>query len=331
MALRLLLWPAAVLNMIALAAATAPSDPREMALGPARLNQHDHNNNHARRAVHHHRKHLSRRRIKNESRREAPAYAARQVRDSREAHRRWFRRLEDDGKGELARRAAPSSVPVVCQGTVTAYQQCGGMGWSGDTCCIPGYTCVVSDAYYSQCRPVATTTTTSATTSTSSSASPTPSGCTGAQVAYGQCGGVGYSGDTCCPVAMQSRHVSVVVFDDHDQQLFDYDDEDDHDDFALRDAHGLFRSAGRIRSMRRHRLERSDLLYFGMDLHVLERLLLAMPSRCFIVDDADAELNVLLVLFVINNEIDIDNLDNDIDVEIDHLDDHLDDHHNFVC
>lgn len=132
-------------------------------------------------------------------------------------------------------------------------------------------------------------------------------------------------------VAMQSRHVSVVVFDDHDQQLFDYDDEDDHDDFALRDAHGLFRSAGRIRSMRRHRLERSDLLYFGMDLHVLERLLLAMPSRCFIVDDADAELNVLLVLFVINNEIDIDNLDNDIDVEIDHLDDHLDDHHNFVC
>ena len=58
---------------------------------------------------------------------------------------------------------------------------------------------------------------------------------------------------------------------------------------------------------------------------------LAMPSRCFIVDDADAELNVLLVLFVINNEIDIDNLDNDIDVEIDHLDDHLDDHHNFVC
>lgn len=150
MALRLLLLPAAVLNMIALAAATTgPLDPRdEMALGPARLNQHDHNN-HARRAVHHHhhRKHLSRRRIKNEARREAPAYAARQVRDSREAHRRWFRRLEDDGEGELARRAAPSSVPVVCLGTVTAYQQCGGMGWSGDTCCIAGYTCVVSDAY----------------------------------------------------------------------------------------------------------------------------------------------------------------------------------------
>lgn len=144
MALRLLLLPAAVLNMIALAAATAPLDPREMALGPARLNQHD--SNHARRAVHHHRKHLSRRRIKNESRREAPAYAARQVRDSREAHRRWTRRLEDN-EGELARRAAPSALPVICLGTVTAYQQCGGMGWSGDTCCISGYTCVVSDAY----------------------------------------------------------------------------------------------------------------------------------------------------------------------------------------
>lgn len=73
---------------------------------------------------------------------------------------------------------------------------------------------------------------------------------------------------------MQSRHPSVVIFDDHEQQLFDHDD-DDHpnNNFALRDAHRLFGSAGRIRSMRRHRLERSDLLYFGMDLHVLERLL----------------------------------------------------------
>lgn len=71
---------------------------------------------------------------------------------------------------------------------------------------------------------------------------------------------------------MQSRHSSVVIFDDHEQQLFDHDDHL-NDDFALRDAHGLFRPAGRIRSMRRHRLERSDLLYLRMDLRSLERLL----------------------------------------------------------
>ena len=46
-------------------------------------------------------------------------------------------------------------------------------------------------------------------------------------------------------------------------------------------------------------------------LHLHRRL--AMPSRCFIFDDAYAELNVLIVLVV---------LDNDNDVENDNLDDH---------
>lgn len=223
MALRLLLLPAAVLNMIALAAATAgaaDSDSAGLAMPPPSRTKHDHPHH---RAVHH-RKHLSRRRIKHGDHREAPAYAARQVRDSREAHRRWFQRM-DDPEGELVRRAEPSSNAVICLGTAGAYQQCGGMGYSGDTCCIAGYSCVVGDAWCetlpfrlqsgtghtklttscptdSQCKPIATTTTTtSAASSTTSSASPSqsPTGCTGAQVAYGQCGGVGYTGDTCCP------------------------------------------------------------------------------------------------------------------------------------
>ncbi len=55
-----------------------------------------------------------------------------------------------------------------------------------------------------------------------------------------------------------------------------------------------------------------------------------MPSRRFILDDAYAELNVLFVLFVLDIEIDLDNLDNLV------LDDHIeiddfDHHYNFVC
>lgn len=50
-----------------------------------------------------------------------------------------------------------------------AYAQCGGQGFTGDTTCVSGYTCVVSNAYYSQClpgsntaKPVTSTTKTSA-------------------------------------------------------------------------------------------------------------------------------------------------------------------------
>lgn len=34
-----------------------------------------------------------------------------------------------------------------------AWGQCGGTGWSGDTTCVSGSTCVVQNAYYSQCVP----------------------------------------------------------------------------------------------------------------------------------------------------------------------------------
>merc|ERR1719458_1995258 len=34
-----------------------------------------------------------------------------------------------------------------------AYQQCGGMGWAGPTCCQPGCKCSGSGGYYSQCTP----------------------------------------------------------------------------------------------------------------------------------------------------------------------------------
>ncbi|KAK1232315.1 hypothetical protein PQX77_004566 [Marasmius sp. AFHP31] len=34
-----------------------------------------------------------------------------------------------------------------------AWGQCGGIGWSGATTCVSGYTCAVVNPYYSQCTP----------------------------------------------------------------------------------------------------------------------------------------------------------------------------------
>ncbi|KAI0873900.1 carbohydrate-binding module family 1 [Hypoxylon argillaceum] len=64
------------------------------------------------------------------------------------------------------------------------YGQCGGTGWTGDTTCASGYTCVYSNAYYSQCLPgtassstttrISTTTTTTLATSTRTTTASTP-------------------------------------------------------------------------------------------------------------------------------------------------------------
>jgi len=47
-----------------------------------------------------------------------------------------------------------------------AYAQCGGIGWTGATSCVSGYSCSVVNAYYSQCLPgsAASSSTTAATT-----------------------------------------------------------------------------------------------------------------------------------------------------------------------
>ncbi|KAF8071786.1 endo-1,4-beta-xylanase A precursor [Lyophyllum atratum] len=36
----------------------------------------------------------------------------------------------------------------------SAWGQCGGIGWTGPTTCVSGYTCTVGNPYYSQCLPV---------------------------------------------------------------------------------------------------------------------------------------------------------------------------------
>ncbi|KAG9248614.1 putative 1,4-beta-D-glucan cellobiohydrolase C [Calycina marina] len=45
-----------------------------------------------------------------------------------------------------------------------AYAQCGGLGFSGATTCISGYTCTYQNEYYSQCLPGSASPTTTATT-----------------------------------------------------------------------------------------------------------------------------------------------------------------------
>ena len=49
--------------------------------------------------------------------------------------------------------------------------QCGGIGWSGATCCTSGNTCVYQNDWYSQCLPGAAVTTTSTKASTTSTTS----------------------------------------------------------------------------------------------------------------------------------------------------------------
>ncbi|THH12649.1 hypothetical protein EW146_g7498 [Bondarzewia mesenterica] len=61
---------------------------------------------------------------------------------------------------------------VIFAGTVwaqTEYGQCGGIGWAGATTCPDGWTCTISNDYYSQCLPGAATTGTPTSTVSSTS------------------------------------------------------------------------------------------------------------------------------------------------------------------
>ncbi|KAJ4481237.1 hypothetical protein J3R30DRAFT_2424303 [Lentinula aciculospora] len=76
-----------------------------------------------------------------------------------------------------------AALALQIQAQSPAWGQCGGIGWSGATTCVSGYTCVETNTYYSQCIPgTATSTSTpttssgSSTTATSTSTGATPTG-----------------------------------------------------------------------------------------------------------------------------------------------------------
>jgi len=129
-------------------------------------------------------------------------------------------------------RTTPSSKPTeVKKCENQAWSQCGGIGFSGETCCRKGYYCKEINEYYFQCVPNETTTTTSnrkttttrytttttikttkktttkknttttttknTTTNNSNNSSNTGSACTNGP--WDTCGGIDYKGSTCCP------------------------------------------------------------------------------------------------------------------------------------
>ncbi|KAL9115760.1 MAG: hypothetical protein Q9227_000128 [Pyrenula ochraceoflavens] len=49
--------------------------------------------------------------------------------------------------------AALLLAPLAAYAQQAAWGQCGGIGWTGATTCVSGYTCQVSNSYYSQCVP----------------------------------------------------------------------------------------------------------------------------------------------------------------------------------
>ncbi|EPS35402.1 hypothetical protein H072_11242 [Dactylellina haptotyla CBS 200.50] len=76
-------------------------------------------------------------------------------------------------------------IVVGVQAQAQAWAQCGGIGWTGPTTCVSGWTCVYSNPYYSQClqgssssTTAVTTTSRTTTTSTSSRTTTPPSGTT---------------------------------------------------------------------------------------------------------------------------------------------------------
>ncbi|SPO03291.1 probable cellulose 1,4-beta-cellobiosidase II precursor [Cephalotrichum gorgonifer] len=76
----------------------------------------------------------------------------------------------------LALATAALAVPIEeRQSCSSTWAQCGGIGWTGPTCCSSGNTCVEQGPYYSQCLPASQVTTTKTSTSsagTSSASSP---------------------------------------------------------------------------------------------------------------------------------------------------------------
>eukprot|EP00752_Nemacystus_decipiens_P013639 g12092.t1 len=84
-----------------------------------------------------------------------------------------------------------------CTTPVEPYEQCGGVDYTGSTCCTEGYACTErgEDGCFLQCRP-ASTENESTPSPIAAMEEPTDQDCSGA---YGQCGGNNYTGATCCP------------------------------------------------------------------------------------------------------------------------------------
>ncbi|CAF1102542.1 unnamed protein product [Rotaria sp. Silwood1] len=91
-----------------------------------------------------------------------------------------------------------SSSSSANQGCSALWGQCAGIGWTGPTTCCAPYVCTYSNDWYSQCLQGPTQP-----PSSSSSSSSANQGCS---ALWGQCGGIGWTGPTCC-----SQSICVVT------------------------------------------------------------------------------------------------------------------------
>ncbi|KAF9024347.1 cellulase CEL6B [Hymenopellis radicata] len=83
----------------------------------------------------------------------------------------------------LSSLAVLSSLPTLVCSVSPVWGQCGGIGWSGDTTCADGSTCVVSNDYYSQCIPSSSAPTSTVAGSSSASATVTGTSATASSTA----------------------------------------------------------------------------------------------------------------------------------------------------
>eukprot|EP00903_Cladosiphon_okamuranus_P015678 g14476.t1 len=90
--------------------------------------------------------------------------------------------------------------PAGCEYPVEAYQQCGGTGYAGSTCCTAGYECRDVAECFSECRPMAVAEDVDV---------DVDGGCA---EEWGQCGGTGWDGPTCCLGGIECRKLSDHFF-----------------------------------------------------------------------------------------------------------------------
>lgn len=64
------------------------------------------------------------------------------------AHDMAIYKVNKSGTVSTTTTSSTSSTPT---GAAQRYGQCGGIGWTGPTTCVTPYTCMVSNAWYSQC------------------------------------------------------------------------------------------------------------------------------------------------------------------------------------
>jgi len=46
-----------------------------------------------------------------------------------------------------------SLIAIKAQALVPAWGQCGGIGWTGETTCVPGFKCTKVNDFYWNCQP----------------------------------------------------------------------------------------------------------------------------------------------------------------------------------